>query len=75
MTEMSTIYIRLLNEGTIVYRPVEATYIGKSHYRLREDIQYDSSDEEWEFPPGTIVECKPETHGDKEIFVAIHRVS
>lgn len=49
------IYVRLLNEGTEVFRPVNAVRVTDDTYTLGDEWGYDPSDEEWEFPPGTTV--------------------
>jgi len=49
------IYVRLLNEGTEVFRPVSATRIALDIFKLDNEDSYDSEDEEWEFLPGSQV--------------------
>jgi hypothetical protein len=51
--DRTTVYVRLLNEGTDVWRPVAATRIGSGY--LLNGPQPD--DEEWEFKPGESVIC------------------
>ncbi len=51
------IYVYLLDEGTHTWRPVLATQVGGSIYRILEQ-PYDRSDEIWEFEPGATVECE-----------------
>lgn len=53
-----TIYVQLLNEGTRCFRPVAATPIGSSMYRLDADASYDETIEKWEFPPGACVRAE-----------------
>ncbi|MBZ5856407.1 hypothetical protein [Flavihumibacter profundi] len=53
------IYIRLLNEGTIVYRPVPATELEKNVYEVEGLDIYNPEDEIWEFLPGTFVVVEP----------------
>lgn len=45
----------LLNEGTDVWRPVEATHLSGDLYRVDESVP---ADEEWAFPQGGIVRCE-----------------
>jgi hypothetical protein len=52
---INTIYVRLLGEGTRVYRPVPATKIADAVYVIAKDAPYDSDNETWEFSPGTKV--------------------
>ena len=49
------IYVRLLDEGTEVYRPVRATHLGSSIYLIDPQAPYNVADETWEFPPGSRV--------------------
>jgi hypothetical protein len=50
------IFVRLLNEGTDVFRPVQAFHIGDERYQIL-DSNVRIEDEEWEFEPGMIVEA------------------
>jgi hypothetical protein len=54
----TTIYMQLMDEGTTVYRPVEAEKITSDSYLILESNEYDNEDETWEFPPGSIVLVK-----------------
>lgn len=69
-TSNMTIYIPLLNEGTSVVRPTQAVKLGENMYRVLPTQDFDPNDEEWEFPPGSIVECILETRGGREVLVA-----
>jgi len=69
-TKQRTIYIPLLNEGTPVLRPTLGEEVGDGLYRVLSTHDYDPDDEEWQFPPGTIVECEKQTKGDEELYVA-----
>lgn len=57
---MTIIYIQLLNEGTVVYRPVDAEKISENLYRVHSTNLYheNRNDEEWEFLPMDIVRVK-----------------
>lgn len=68
------VYVRLLDEGTDVWRPVCATALPDGTFRLREPNGYDPSAETWEFPPTTKVRCvrRTFTEGD-EGLVAVAR--
>ncbi len=48
----TTIYMPLLNEGTVVWRPIVATALGNSRYSF---TGVPSNDEEWAFASDTIV--------------------
>ena len=63
----------LLNEGTPVWRPVEAIQIGKDTYQVPTDTVV-SDDEEWQFQPGTIVKCRTETLSGGDRLVAYEAV-
>lgn len=43
------IYVQLLNEGTKVYRPIQAFEIETNVYKIVDNQIYDSDDEHWEF--------------------------
>lgn len=55
---MVTIYMPLLDEGTDVWRPVEATQVTASTYRIEGPVP---PEEIWAFPPGSIVRCAART--------------
>ena len=73
-TSVQTVYVPLLNEGTSVVRPTQGVKLGENLYRVLPTKDYDPNDEEWEFPPGTVVECVGEIRGGQEILVARKRV-
>ena len=52
-TDLSTVFVRLLDEGTDVWRPVDALRLGETTYRIAE--QAVPEDEAWSFQPGDIV--------------------
>jgi len=49
------IYVALLDEGTSVWRPVQAKPLGDSAYEILGVVP---EEETWEFKPGTTVRCK-----------------
>lgn len=51
------IYVKLLDEGTDVWRPVPATELSDGTFQLGEPNDYDPDAEVWEFPPYTRVRC------------------
>lgn len=59
-TMKNTVYVRLLGEGVLVYRPVQASQITSNIYVLGGVDIFDPEDEEWEFLPNTrvIVEAR-----------------
>jgi len=68
--ELETVHIPLLNEGTSVARPASALRVGELTYVVLLTPGYDPTDEEWEFPPGSIVRCRKEVWSGGEILVA-----
>jgi len=65
------IYIKLLGEGSIAYRPVESIEFENNIFRVGGDDIYDPEDENWEFLPNTLVEVKEIiTQEGERIFVA-----
>jgi hypothetical protein len=50
-----TVYVRLLGEGTEVFRPSPAVALGEGVFRLIQPGDYDPEDEEWEFVPDSLV--------------------
>jgi hypothetical protein len=69
---MATIYMPLVNEGTDVWRPVEAAHVGPDSYLVEGDVP---DDEEWMFAPGSIVRCELRTLSLGEHLVAVQAVS
>ncbi len=65
------IYIKLLREGTVVYRPVPAIKIKGDLYKIKGEKIYDPGDEEWEFSPGTIVFVQRKELEGGKVLVAI----
>ncbi len=57
------IYMPLLNEGTTVSRPILAFDMGNNIYKVigtEQGLKPEDLDEEWLFPVGSYVTCKPE---------------
>jgi hypothetical protein len=69
MTE--TIFVALLDEGTDVWRPVQAELVEGSLYRI---IGPAPEDELWEFTPGSLVRCREKVFsGGERGLVAYER--
>ncbi len=51
------VYVRLLDEGTDVWRPVPAIPQADGIFKIRKPDDYDAETETWEFPPHTRVKC------------------
>lgn len=62
----SIVFVQLLDEGTVVYRPTEAVDLGSGRYRLLPTPDYDPDDETWEFLPNTVVVCSFRTFSNGE---------
>lgn len=68
------IYIRLLDEGTDVFRPTEVLDLGEGLFRVLPTADYDPEDEKWEFPPGSIVRAEKFQDRDGEHWRAVRRL-
>jgi len=73
-TDRATVYIRLLDEGTLVFRPTQGISLGNSRFKLLPTEDYDPEDEIWEFQPGSVVECEFRELGGEKVLVAASRV-
>lgn len=76
----TTIYVQLINEGTTVYRPVEAEKMINGVYKILQPANYNflvnELDEQWEFPPDSLVVCRyqEQSDTDERILVADHLI-
>jgi hypothetical protein len=52
---MATIYMQVLNEGTNVWRPVQATAVTSDTYRVEGNMP---TYEDWAFAPNSLVHCR-----------------
>jgi hypothetical protein len=67
------IYIELLGEGTLVWRPVEAVHIKDDLYRITQ-VNAQPDDECWPFETDSIVRCTSKTTQEGDgILVARER--
>lgn len=64
------IYLKLLDEGTEVYRPVKALFIKPDVFEI---VQHKPVDEEWEFQKGQKVICKNKLLSGENRLVAISK--
>ncbi len=64
------VYVKLLNEGTEVWRPASAISIGNGCYKLTGTDIFDPEDEEWEFLPGNHVKTITKESEGKLILIA-----
>jgi hypothetical protein len=67
------VYVRLLGEGTIVYRPALAVIKGADVALLVEPDGYDPDDEDWEFKPGTLVRLEERVWDGQRVLVVLSR--
>lgn len=67
---MVQIYLKLNDEGTPVWRPVEASENSDGTYTISENVSV-PDDEKWEFGPGERVACKWQMlSGETPVLVA-----
>ena len=66
-----TIYVRLFDEGTDVYRPTTALVLGNGLFRIEATPGYSPKTEKWEFVPGSDVRAaiRRSESGDYSIAV------
>jgi len=69
-TNSTVVFVRLLGEGTDVWRPVTARELGGDRFLLLEPDDYDPEDEEWEFLPNRIVICQHESRDGRQVLIA-----
>jgi hypothetical protein len=69
----TTIYVYLRDEGTDVWRPIEAVRLGDDRYQIV-SINQSPEDEHWEFTSGDIVRCKLRLLSKGEALVAYELV-
>lgn len=67
------IYVQLLNEGSIAFRPVSAYEIGNNIYKIDGSEVYDPEDEEWEFKPGMSVIVEQRELSGELVLIAVGR--
>jgi hypothetical protein len=68
--DTTLIYVPLLDEGTEVIRPTFGLLLGADAYRVLATLDYNPVDEQWKFPPGSVVRCALEMRGGDEVLVA-----
>lgn len=69
-SDTEIIYVRLLDEGTDVFRPVNATPLVNGTFKIDMEKKYESDDERWEFEPGSVVVCKHEVLSGENVLIA-----
>ncbi|HEY4196658.1 MAG TPA: hypothetical protein VGM63_14040 [Mucilaginibacter sp.] len=68
---VKTIYIKLLDEGVDVYRPVPAVEIEDNTFEIMGHDIYDPENEVWEFSPGTFVAVEKHNLNKEMALVAV----
>lgn len=71
INKMVNVYVRLLNEGTEVFRPTLATELGGGLFRLIATPDYDPEDEEWEILPGETIRIELHHGRDGDFSIAV----
>ena len=69
-----TIYVALLDEGTDVWRPVEAEELRDGLFRIFSENSM-PDDERWEFPQGAIVRCERRRLSEGTVLVAVSQAT
>jgi len=69
---MTIIYVALLDEGTDVWRPVEAAHVSADCYEI---LTAPASGERPQFSVGQIVRCEPKRLSGGICLVAIEAIS
>lgn len=64
------VYVRLLGEGTTVYRPTTGVPVGTTAVKLLAPNDFDPAEEEWEFAPGSVVRIERRVLSGGEVLVA-----
>ena len=72
MAEISTVYVRLCDEGVDVWRPVTAESVGTGLRRLMGPMP---PEETWQYPPGAVVRCEYRKLSGGRVLVAVGSVS
>lgn len=68
---MKTIYVRLLDEGTDVFRPTKIESLEDGLFKLLPTPEYDPDDEHWEFTPGCVVRGVTRKLEGETVLVAV----
>ena len=68
---MTTIYIRLLDEGSVAFRPTPAEPVKGGLFKVLPTSDYNPNDEKWEFLPGSIVKGEEQNLSGGRVLVAV----
>ena len=66
-----SIFVQLMDEGTIVARPTKALDLGNGLFEILPTPDYGSEDETWEFVPGSTVRAELCKSDSGEYLLAI----
>jgi hypothetical protein len=66
--DQCTVYVFLLDEGTHVWRAVNAESVGPGLFRLCGPVPRTES---WQFQPGEVVHCEERVFSGKHVLVAV----
>lgn len=66
-----SVYVRLLDEGTVVFRPTIGRLLGPLRAELLVPADYDPEDENWEFKPGSVVALARQRLQEQDVYVAV----
>ncbi len=66
-----TVFVQLLDEGTVVFRPVPAIRQEDGTYILSKTADYDPEFESWQFVPGSRVVCELGNAFDQTALIAV----
>lgn len=72
-TDVATVYVRLLNEGVDVWRPVRAVRLSDTTYRLSDEPR--PEDEAWSFEPGAVVVAESRAGDPEQRVIAVARAT
>jgi hypothetical protein len=67
------ILVALLDDGVAAWRPVRAKKIDAWTYLILHENEYDSGDEKWQFPPGTLVICELQKLENELCLIAVKK--
>lgn len=72
-SNITTIYVYLLDEGTDVWRPVDAIHMKGDIYQIKPESRIPKT-ETWQFLPGDIVRCEEKLLSKGNSLVAVEKV-
>ena len=66
-SDVTTIYVSLLGEGTPVWRPAQAEHLSEDVYRITGEVP---AEEQWQFQPGELVRTREQILSGDTVLVA-----